>query len=201
MKKVLFFAFCFLFLSSLFSQSLTKKERKEALKFIKWTTTELKNSVRGLSPAQLNFKPGPESWSPLECLYHIAYSEDALGKALEVALKAPADAETKASLKTTDIQIKNNIMDRSSKFKTATAFEPLNTGFKNFESAMFAFDVKRAMLVALVKNSEIDFRNHIVVRTFGKMDAYQFVLFIAGHTNRHTQQINEAKAIAGYPKK
>jgi len=33
------------------------------------------------------------------------------------------------------------------------------------------------------------------------MDAYQFVLFLAGHTNRHTQQIEEAKGIAGYPKR
>jgi len=201
MKKLITLCIAFLLVNLTFSQSMTRDERKELLTFIKWTTKEMKKSLKGLSVAQLNFNPAPDAWSPQECLYHIAYSEDALGAALDAALKAPADPKIKASLKTTDIQIKNNIMDRSSKFKTATPFEPLNTGYKSFNEAMIVFDAKRAMLEAFIKTTDIDMRNHIVVRTFGKMDAYQFVLFIAGHTNRHTQQINEAKGVAGYPER
>jgi len=201
MKKIIFICISFLLISLSYAQPMTKDERKELLDFLKWTTKELKNSLKGLSPAQLNFKPGQDAWSPQECLYHIAYSEGALRTSLDAALKSPADPATKASQKTTDIQIKNNIMDRSSKFKTATPFEPLNTGFKSFDEAMDSFKVKRALLEDFIKTTDIDMRNHIVVRTFGKMDAYQFVLFLAGHTNRHTQQIEEAKGIAGYPKR
>jgi len=201
MKKLIIISIFILLVNLIYSQPMTKDERKELLTFIKWTTKELKNSLKGLSASQLNFKPGPDAWSPLECLYHIAYSEGALRTSLDAALKAPADPAVKASLKTTDIQIKNNIMDRSSKFKTATPFEPLNTGFKSFDEAMDSFEAKRALLEDFIKTTDIDMRNHIVVRAFGKMDAYQFVLFLAGHTNRHTQQIEEAKGIAGYPKR
>lgn len=199
MKKTISFLFFILLIHIAFAQSLTKDERKEALEFIDWTTKELKKSLKGLSEAQLNFHPAEDAWSPLECLYHIAYSEKALRASLDVALQAPADSATKAQLTTTDLQIKNNIMDRSSKFKTATPFEPLNTGFKTFEEAWAVFEERREALVDLIKNTDLDFRNHIVTRAFGKMDAYQFVIFIAGHSNRHTQQIEEAKGIAGYP--
>ncbi len=201
MKKYIAFLFSILLGQLAFAQSLTKDERKEALEFIDWTTKELKKSLKGLSTAQLNFHPAPDAWSPLECLYHIAYSEKALRASLDMALQAPADSATKARLTTTDLQVKNNIMDRSSKFKTATPFEPLNTGFKSFDEAWAVFEENRKSLVDLIKNTELDFRNHIVSRAFGRMDAYQFVLFIAGHSNRHTQQIEEAKGIAGYPKK
>ncbi|MDZ4708603.1 MAG: DinB family protein [Saprospiraceae bacterium] len=201
MKKLLTLCLAVLLSNLVYSQPMTKEERKELLTFIKWTTKELKTSLKGLSAAQLNFKPGQDAWSPQECLYHIAYSEGALRTTLDAALKSPADPATKASLTTTDFQIKNNIMDRSSKFKTATPFEPLNTGYKSFDEAMDSFKAKRALLEYFIKTTDLDLRNHIVVRTFGKMDAYQFVLFLAGHTNRHTQQIEEAKGIAGYPGK
>lgn len=201
MKKLLTLCISFILVHLVYSQPMSKEERKELLDFIQWTTRELKNSLKGLSSAQLNFKPGPDAWSPQDCLYHIAYSEGALRNTLDAALKAPADPSSKASLTTTDMEIKNYIMDRSTKYKTATPFEPLNTGFHSFKEAMDAFDVKREMLVDFIKTTELDLRNHIVVRTFGKMDGYQFILFLAGHTNRHTQQIEEAKGIAGYPKR
>ena len=201
MKKTIAFLFSILLGPISFAQSLTKDERKEALEFIDWTTRELKKSLKGLSDAQLNFHPAKDAWSPLECLYHIAYSEKALRASLDAALQAPADPATRAKLTTTDLQIKNNIMDRSSKFKTAAPFEPLNTGFKSFDEAWRVFEERREALADLIKNTDLEFRNHIVSRAFGKMDAYQFVLFIAGHSNRHTQQIEEAKGIAGYPKR
>lgn len=198
--KSLTLLFIAIFLTaSAMAQTLTKEERKAAIKYIKWTNKELKKSLKGLSTAQLNYKSTPDRWSPQECLYHIAFSEGALRGALDQALQAPADPAAKAELKMTDEQIKTMITDRSSKIKTMEPFEPQNTGFKTMEEAAVAFKSKRAMLMELVKNSNADMRNHIVILPFGKMDAYQFILFIAGHTNRHTQQLNEVKTTAGYP--
>jgi hypothetical protein len=33
-----------------------------------------------------------------------------------------------------------------------------------------------------------------------KLDAYEWILFVAGHSERHTKQINEVKADANFPK-
>lgn len=199
MRSLILVLAAILLAGSVMAQSLTKEERKAAIKYINWSNKELKKSLKGLSTAQLNYKSAPDRWSPQECLYHIAFSEGALRGALDQALQAPADPAAKAELKATDDEIKAMITNRSSKIKTAEPFEPQNTGFKTYDEALAAFKSKRSMLIDLVKNSNADMRNHIVALPFGKMDAYQFILFIAGHTNRHTQQLNEVKTATGYP--
>lgn len=199
MKTLLTVLLALVFTGALTAQTLTKTERKEAVKYINWCTKELKKSLRGLSEAQLSYKPAADRWSPQDCMYHIAFSEGALRGALDQALQAPADPKAKAELKATDEEIKAGVVSRANKVKTAEPFQPENTGFKSLAEAVTAFDGKRAMLVDLVKTTNADLRNHIVALPFGKMDAYQFILFIAGHSNRHTQQINEVKMVAGYP--
>lgn len=199
MKTLITALVALVFTGALSAQTLTKTERKEAVKYINWCTKELKKSLKGLSEAQLNFKPAADRWSPQDCMYHIAFSEGALRGALDQALSAPADPKAKAELKTTDEEIKAGIVNRTNKVKTAEPFQPENTGFKSLAEAVAAFDSKRAMLVDLVKTTNADLRNHIVALPFAKMDAYQFILFIAGHSNRHTQQINEVKTASGYP--
>lgn len=92
------------------------------------------------------------------------------------------------------------ITNRTTKVKTAPPFEPQNTGYKSYDEALSAYKAKRAMLIDFVKTTKSDLRNHVVTLPLGKMDAYQFVLFISGHTNRHTQQLNEVKMASGYPK-
>jgi uncharacterized damage-inducible protein DinB len=183
-----------------YAQGLTKEERKAAIAYLKWSNKELKKSLKGLSAAQLNFRESEDRWSIQDCLYHIAFSEGALRGALDGSLAAAPDPATKAGLNSTDDQIKNMITSRSQKVKTAPPFEPLNTGIKSYEEAASTFRTKRAALLDLIKTTTKDMRNHIVALPFAKMDSYQFVLFIAGHTNRHTQQINEVKTVAGYPK-
>jgi murein L,D-transpeptidase YcbB/YkuD len=195
---VLLMAIC-LFGTSICAQTLSKAERKAAVKYINWTTKELKKSLKGLSEAQLNFKAAPDKWSAQDCMYHLAFAEGALRGALDQAIKSTPDPAARAELKMTDEMIKNSIVDRSNKVKTPEPFEPQKTGFKSLAEAVAAFDSKRAMLVELVKTTTGDLRNQIVTLPFGKMDAYQFILFIAGHTNRHTLQIEEAKAASGYP--
>jgi hypothetical protein len=200
MKKLSLIFFGLLFLHSIFAQSLTKDERKSAIKYIKWTSKEMMKTLKGLSPAQLNFKAAPDKWSVNDCLYHIAFSEGALRGALDGAIAAPADPVAKAELKATDEQIKNGVTSRENKVKTAPPFEPQNTGFKSYEEALTAFKTKRGMLIDLIKTTQVDLRNHIVTLPFGKMDAYQMALFIAGHSNRHTLQMQEVKADSGFPK-
>ena len=199
MKTSMTVLLALVFTGALTAQTLSKTERKEAVKYINWCTKELKKSLKGLSEAQLNFKPAADRWSPQDCMYHIAFSEGALRGALDQALKAPADPKAKAEIKTTDEEIKAMVVNRTNKVKTPEPFEPEKTGFKSLAEAVAAFDSKRAMLVDLVKTSNADLRNHIVTLPVGKMDAYQFILFIAGDSNRHTQQINEVKTVAGYP--
>jgi hypothetical protein len=51
-----------------------------------------------------------------------------------------------------------------------------------------------------LKNTS-DLRDHATMSPIGKnLDAYEWVLFIAAHSERHTKQILEVKADPNFPK-
>jgi len=180
--------------------ALSKKERKYAADLMKDTKTDLQNAIKGLSQAQLDYKPAADRWSVKECVYHIAISEKNLWAMLEKSMKDPATPEKKKDVKVTDEQVVKMIEDRTNKVKTFSPFEPQNTGYKTLDEAMNDFKISRAAHIKYIKATSEDMRNHFVQMPFGLLDCYQLSLMIASHTNRHTQQLNEVKSDTGFPK-
>lgn len=180
---------------------LTIKEREYAINFLKETETGVFNAVKGLSNDQLNFKPAPDRWSILECVKHIAAAENELWAMAQPTLKQPANPEKRADIKITDKALVEAVEDRSHKTKTFSAIEPANSPYKTLDEALAGFKENREKLIAFVKNTKEDLRNHVVVLPVGTYDTYQYILLIAGHSNRHTQQIAEVKADPHFPKK
>jgi len=180
--------------------SISKKERKTAVTLMKETRAELLKSIKGLSENQLNFKPSADHWSVKECVYHIAISEKNLWDLLEKTMKAPANPEKRADIKTTDEQLVKMMEDRSYKVKTAEPFEPKNTPYKSLDDALADFRQRRTDHIKYLKSTTEDLRNHVAQMPFGALDCYQLCLMIASHTDRHTQQLNEVKADASFPK-
>ncbi len=82
--------------------SLSKQERKFAITHLKDTKTDLLKSIRGLSDAQLNFKPSPDQWSIKECFYHLAVAESGFWDILETSMKKPATPEKRSEVKISD---------------------------------------------------------------------------------------------------
>ena len=180
--------------------SISKKERKHALTMMKDTKTDAINSIKDLSPAQLDYRASPEKWSVKECMFHIAGAEKLLWSMLEGSMKGPANPEKRAEIKVTDEQFVQMIQDRSNKVQTGEPFQPKNTGYKNIDEALEDFKKHRTDHIKYLKSSTEDLRNHVVQLPFGWIDCYQLCLMIAAHSNRHTQQINEVKASSGFPK-
>ena len=103
MKKHLFLGSAILLLSFVATDnSITKQERKSAASLLKDTEAGVFSSVKGLSDAQLKFKPAPDKWSVEECLKHIAISEKLIRGMIDGALKQPANPEKRADIKVTD---------------------------------------------------------------------------------------------------
>ncbi|MEO3407694.1 DinB family protein [Mucilaginibacter sp. CAU 1740] len=179
---------------------LTPKERDYAIKFLTETESGVFDAVKGLSEAQLQFKPAADKWSVEDCVKHIAASEKNLWDMVDASLKQPANPEKRAGIKFSDEQLVGAVEDRSHKSKTFAALEPANSPYKTLPEALAAFKENREKLIAFVKNTDQDLHNHVSVLPIGTYDAYQFILLISAHTNRHTQQINEVKASADFPK-
>jgi hypothetical protein len=202
MKKLFFLCTAFLMFSfTSVSPTLSDKERKDAIDLLSKTELGVFNSLKGLSEAQLNFKPAPDKWSISDCIKHIATTEMFLWQMTDAALKQPADSAKRSAIKASDEQIVQMLENRTQKIKTAPPLEPQNTSFKSCPDALSGFYDSRNMLKEFVATTSDDMRDHVVVLPFGSFDSYQMILFIAAHSNRHTQQIEEVKADPNFPKK
>jgi uncharacterized damage-inducible protein DinB len=201
MKKLLFLGSAILLLSFVASDnSITKQERKSAVSLLKDTKEGVFKSVKGLSDAQLKFKPAPDKWSVEECLKHIAISEKLIRGMVDGGMKQPANPEKRTDIKMTDEQVVKNLEDRTNKIKTIDPMKPENTPFKSADEALQSFKQDRDKLVDYVKDTQDDLRNHVLVLPIGTYDCYQLILLIGSHSNRHTQQIEEVKADPNFPK-
>jgi hypothetical protein len=180
--------------------SITDQERKFAADLLLQTEAGAINSIAGLSDAQLNFKPAPDKWSVLDCIKHIAVTEAGLWQMTNGAIQAQANPEKRADVKATDDQVVQMVESREKKVKTFSAMEPQNTPYKSLDDALKSFVSDRAKLVNYVKTTDADLRNHVATLPIGSFDSYQMILFIAAHSYRHTQQIEEVKADPNFPK-
>jgi hypothetical protein len=180
--------------------SLGSKERKFAVQHLKETKANLLKSIKGLSEAQLNFKPAPDRWSVKECFYHIILAENGLWGMFEATMKTPATPEKRSEIKVSDEEIVKMIENRSQKAKAAEPMLPGKATWQNMTEAIAAFKASRGEHLKYVKNTTEDLRNHVFQLPFGSIDGYQFLLFMSAHSDRHTQQINEVKADPNFPK-
>ncbi len=199
MKKVL--AFCILAAVPLLAGdgALTDSERTFLLEQLQKSKTYFLDSISGVTEAQWKFKPTPTAWSVAECAEHIILSEDFLFKTSQGILKTPAVARLESSNSEQDHKLVAMIGDRSHK---ATAPEPITPSgkFATPADAAAAFTEKRDRNIAYAKTTTDELRVHTVKGPLGTMDAYQFLLLMASHTGRHTDQIKEVQANADYPK-
>lgn len=177
---------------------LTDAERKYAVQLLQETEEAIIKKVRGLSPDQLNFKADANTWSVAECVEHIAISENNIFGFCQMSLKEPADPSKRSELKMSDEAIVKMIADRTQKRKTQEAFEPTGK-FGSFEATLAEFKTRRDSNINYVKTTKDDLRNHYNDFPFGKIDAYQTILFMASHSKRHYDQIVEITKNSKFP--
>lgn len=188
------------FSSSLIAGEVTKADRDKLVDHLKKTEAAFLKSIDGVSDAQWTWKSAPDRWSVAETAEHITKSEDMLRGMVEGMMKAPAAPDLLAKTKGKEEVILKNIPDRS---KKATAPEPLvpKGSFASKAALIEAFKAARAKTLAIAGGTT-DLRAYGQAgMPVGEIDAYQGVLFLSAHTERHTKQIDEVKATAGYPAK
>jgi hypothetical protein len=181
------------------SGAMTDEERAFLLDQLEQTKKDMLASINGLTTAQWKFKPAPNVWSVAECAEHITLAEDYIGGGAQQLLKSPPVERPASSNAEMDHKFVAAIGDRSHK---ATAPEPIvpSGKFATPEDAAREFSERRDRTIAYVKNTNDALRVHVTQGPVGPMDAYQMLLLVAAHSGRHTAQIREVEANAGFPK-
>jgi hypothetical protein len=180
------------------AQELTQAEKDKALAYLESTKQDVLDATKNLSTAQWNFKPAPDRWSIAECMEHIAAAEDYIRGAVETGvMKAPAVPGR--DIAAIDAGIIANVPERKNKVQAPEAIKPTNR-FGSPQVAIDHFVESRATTENFLKTTP-GLRDHAADSPTGqKWDAYEFILLIAAHSERHTNQIKEVKADPNYPK-
>jgi hypothetical protein len=186
--------------ASAFAQSLTPADRESAVKYLASTKQGVLDATAGLSEAQWNFKPAPDRWSVAEVTEHIAAAEDYLrGMVTDQVMKAPP-RPAGDDVKAIDEMVLAKVPDRTNKVQAPEPLKPTNR-FGSPQASLKHFEETRQQTVDFL-NQHDDLRAHAVDSPFGKkLDGYEWIMFIAAHSDRHTKQINEVKADPNFPKK
>lgn len=184
-------------------QPLTQGERDRAMSHLHGTSKMFLDSVAGLTPAQWNFKAGPDRWSIAECAEHIAASETYIFGLVEKIAKSPGSAspEDLAKTKGKDEAVIKGVPDRTTKFQAPEPIKPKKLS-SNPQEYVEKFKAARMANIAYVEKTQDSLRDKVAPHpAFGPLDAYQWILLLSAHTERHTLQILEVKQAAGYPAK
>ena len=179
---------------------MTAGERDQAVRLLAESRQGFLKAIERLSPAQWSFKPAPDRWSIQECAEHIVTVEQVVqGQVIAKALAGPREPLRRAEVKLTDGFILEALPDRTHKFQAPERVAPKGRLAKK-EAVLAEFEASRKPLEAEVAASSVDWRARFGPHPlFGTLDLYQWVILTAGHTARHTQQIEEVKRSPGYP--
>jgi hypothetical protein len=202
MRKVCFVPMALLFTGAcvaVHAQELSQAEKDRALQYLESTKKGVLEATKGLSDAQWNFKPAPDRWSVAEVTEHIAAAEDMLrGFTQEQVMKSPAVPVRAAETRKSDEAVLAMVPDRSHKAQAPDPLKPTNR-FGSPAEAQKHFVESRAATEKLLKSTP-ELRAHLADSPLGKLDGYEWILFIAAHSERHTKQILEVKADPNFPK-
>lgn len=171
------------------SGKISKEERVFLINYLETTQTELLTAVNEIGESEWLAKPADGGWSPAECMAHILMAEQAVFKQVKKALANPAGTD---DLKARDGWLLSKITDRGNKVKT-----PLPLVMKNPSKSemLVAFNASRKSIYDFLAHKKLPLRQHYGRSPYGKVDAYQLFIVIAGHSMRHTNQILEGLAV------
>ena len=181
----------FLVVMTTYTLHAQKKKLSEAeIQFLEGnyqtTTALLEQLLEGLTDSQWRKRPESGGWSIQETMEHVILAMPAQLKGLEKALSTETD-EFK-DLRQRDGWLLSKIADRGVRVKTP--LEPSGINMSK-EAMMEEYKIHGARFLEILRNKKTEFRNHYGNSPYGEVDAYQLMIFIPGHIQRHLSQMEE----------
>lgn len=150
----------------------------------------LLDAVRDVAEEIAARVPAPGRWSVLECVEHVAVSEDYLfGR-----IAASHRSDTPMINQEREARILAVGFDRSRKIQSPDVGKPTGR-FTTLAQALRRFESVRERTIDFVTACEEDLRCKITSHPLiGTVNCYETLLMIAAHPFRHARQIEEIKA-------
>jgi hypothetical protein len=183
--------------SFVWAQTLTQGERDYAMSQLHATRKMLLDAIAGLSPAQWKFKPATEAWSIGQYVEHVILAEDHVRQHVEALLKKPPASERQSALDNDTLYSRAADPDQPPTI-AGPAVEPKGR-YATAEQAAQAFRERRDRTIAYIASTSDPLRAHADGNGPDALDAYQWFIRLAGHTERCVARINRIKAERNFP--
>ncbi len=150
----------------------------------------LRAAVEGIEEPQWHEKVDG-AWSVAEIMEHLWITEYGVSKVMIPRLLASPAVEGPGP--TPDAVLVERTLDRGTKVMSPERVAPKDNTLARAK-ALERFQETRENLIAFVQSTGEDLRvHHGQHPVLGRMDCCQWILFIAAHTERHTEQIAQLK--------
>ena len=180
---------------SLGAAELSERDRQHLIAHMDMTASWFIDEVSGLTQAQLDFRRDADTWTIMEVIEHVVMVGPIYWDDLHTALKGP---ETDQDLSGRDVEILWYGINRAFRDPAIPSERPKGQ-LRDLRAGLETYRKQHARLLDYVKTTKDDLRRHFVARQ--RSDAYQWVLLISTHEQRHILQIREIKADSRFPRK
>ena len=178
---------------------ISQADRDALIKDLERSRTVFLDGIADVkTEAQWNYKPAPDRWSVGECAAHIIAAEQYFRDNIAAALKSPALPAAQQST-AGDATLSKMIRDRSQKFQAPAAIEPTGKVVPKAQ-AIKDFEATRARTLQYVRTTQDPLREHGAGTAPNVTTAYQLVLMLSGHTERHTGATARSQSFGGLSK-
>jgi len=165
----------------------SKLEQTEVLQQIDQAHEGLFSVVAGLPKDRLDLKPASGGWSVMQVVEHVAIVEDRIVGRIQQLLESPAEPAKTSDLKAADELLRTAVLDRSVLRQAPEFLHP--TG-QPVSASLERLTGNRKKLDQMLQSVPPDFRQRSLPHPFlGPLDSHQWLITMAGHCVRHTQQI------------
>jgi hypothetical protein len=179
---------------------LTVADLELAQGYLAETAKGVAQAINDLNEEQWAWKPSPDRWSIAEILEHLALLEESFESSIMPRLREAAPADSGRDIASGDARVRTLVPDRQAGGSRKAPRHITPTGAWGPEESLDRYRRGRSRTAEFLQTSRSELRARVMEHPgLGPLDGYQWILFLAAHTVRHTRQILELKAEPGFP--
>jgi hypothetical protein len=172
---------------------LTSVDRSSGLGELEASRQGLLEALAGVTGEQWSRRPSPDRWSIAECAEHVAAAELPLARFFASGARLEPSEEERREIRGKDDFVRRFLRDRSRQDEAPERIRPKGR-FATRDETIRTFEERRAANLAYVRETSEPLRGRYAPHPFaGVIDGYQWILFLAAHTDRHAAQIQEIR--------
>jgi hypothetical protein len=216
------------FVRAITAETISDDDRAYLVSHLEMTSEFMRDTTRSLTKEQWLYQPGPRRWSIAQCIDHLAQTEDYVLRLVRERLltskqpligafpstakdRKPAADQPRRMSRFEDALILRWMTDRTSAAAAPVEQRPPieevapRQTITDPQSALDNFLRARAATIDYVRTTKDDLRGHFAESPMGGFpsmrftDAYQWLLRMSAHTERHLMQVHEVRRSDNYP--